>query len=89
MIKYTDYAFKDRQEKFLKQSAKKVVKPIIEDYEVEQYQPAEDTKIFVFIIIGIFVMMSLFLVATQAKSSESSDCMPISPMSLVDAFGGE
>lgn len=83
-----DFASKQRQD-FIKEQAKKVFKPerVIEEYEENLYQPASDSKFLVAMIIGIVLIMSLYLVNTQAKAE---DCVkPISPMSLVDYWGNE
>ena len=85
MIKY-DYASKERQD-FIKSEAKKVFVQPVEEYEEFHYEPESDSKFLIIMIIGFFLLMSLYLVNTQAKAD--GDCMPISPMSLVDSFGGE
>ena len=84
MIKY-DYASKERQA-FIKQEAKKVFAPAVEEYEEFHYEPESDSKFLIIMIVGFVLLISLYLVNTQAKAG---DCMPISPMSLVDSFGGE
>ena len=84
MIKY-DYATKERQE-FIKREAKKVFVQPVEEYEEFHYEPESDSKFLIVMIVGFVLLMSLYLVNTQAKAG---DCMPISPMSLVDSFGGE
>jgi len=89
-----DYASKERQEEcknfarklFIKRVAKNSFYPA-EEYEEDLYQPASDSKFLIAIIIGIVLIMSLYLVNTQAKAE---DCVkPISPMSLVDYWGNE
>lgn len=85
-----DFASKQRQD-FIKEQAKKVFKPervIVEEYEEFHYEPESDNKFIVAMIIGIVLIMSLYLVNTQAKA-EDGNAMPISPMSLVDAWGNE
>ena len=84
MIKY-DYASKERQA-FIKSEAKKVFVQPVEEYEEFHYEPESDSKFLIVMIVGFVLLMSLYLVNTQAKAG---DCMPISPMSLVDSFGGE
>ena len=84
MIKY-DYASKERQA-FIKKEAKKVFAPAVEEYEEFHYEPESDSKFLIIMIVGFVLLISLYLVNTQAKAG---DCMPISPMSLVDSFGGE
>lgn len=84
-----DFASKQRQD-FIKEQAKKVfkpVKPVVEEYEEFHYEPESDNKFIVAMIIGIVLIMSLYLVNTQAKAD--GNAMPISPMSLVDAWGNE
>ena len=84
-----DFASKQRQD-FIKEQAKKVFKPervIVEEYEELHYEPESDNKFIVAMIIGIVLIMSLYLVNTQAKAD--GNAMPISPMSLVDAWGNE
>jgi hypothetical protein len=85
MIKY-DYASKERQD-FIKSEAKKVFLPVVEEYEEFHYEPESDSKFLIVMLVGFVLLMSLYLVNTQAKAD--GDCMPISPMSLVDSFGGE
>jgi hypothetical protein len=85
MIKY-DYASKERQD-FIKSEAKKVFVPVVEEYEEFHYEPESDSKFLIVMIVGFVLLMSLYLVNTQAKAD--GNCMPISPMSLVDSFGGE
>jgi hypothetical protein len=85
MIKY-DYASKERQD-FIKSEAKKVFVQPVEEYEEFHYEPESDSKFLIVMIVGFVLLMSLYLVNTQAKAD--GNCMPISPMSLVDSFGGE
>jgi hypothetical protein len=85
MIKY-DYASKERQD-FIKSEAKKVFVQPVEEYEEFHYEPASDSKFIIVMLVGFVLLMSLYLVNTQAKAD--GNCMPISPMSLVDSFGGE
>ncbi len=85
MIKY-DYASKERQA-FIKSEAKKVFVQPVEEYEEFHYEPESDSKFLIVMIVGFVLLMSLYLVNTQAKAD--GDCMPISPMSLVDSFGEE
>jgi hypothetical protein len=85
MIKY-DYASKERQT-FIKSEAKKVFVQPVEEYEEFHYEPESDSKFLIVMLVGFVLLMSLYLVNTQAKAD--GDCMPISPMSLVDSFGGE
>ena len=86
MIKY-DYASKERQA-FIKQEAKKVFAPAVEEYEEFHYEPESDNKFLVIMLVGFVLLMSLYLVNTQAKA-EDCNVMPISPMSLVDSWGKE
>ncbi len=87
MIKY-DYASKERQA-FIKQEAKKVFAPAVEEYEEFHYEPeSSDNKFLVIMLVGFVLLMSLYLVNTQAKA-EDCTVMPISPMSLVDSWGKE
>ena len=87
MIKY-DYASKERQA-FIKQEAKKVFAPAVEEYEEFHYEPeSSDNKFLVIMLVGFVLLMSLYLVNTQAKA-EDCNVMPISPMSLVDSWGQE
>jgi hypothetical protein len=85
MIKY-DYASKERQA-FIKSEAKKVFVQPVEEYEEFHYEPESDSKFLIVMLVGFVLLMSLYLVNTQAKAD--GNCMPISPMSLVDSFGGE
>ncbi len=85
MIKY-DYASKERQD-FIKSEAKKVFVPVVEEYEEFHYEPESDSKFIIVMLVGFVLLMSLYLVNSQAKAD--GNCMPISPMSLVDSFGGE
>lgn len=87
-----DYAAKERQEECKNHARnffiKRVAKNSFDEYEENLYQPASDSKFLVAMIIGIVLIMSLYLVNTQAKAAE--DCVkPISPMSLVDYWGNE
>jgi hypothetical protein len=88
-----DFASKQRQD-FIKEQAKKVFKPervIVEEYEEHFYidaQAVSDAKFLIAILAGILLLLSMFLTTTQAKA-EDGNVMPISPMSLVDSFGGE
>ena len=85
-IKYTDYATQTRQD-FIKKEAKKV-QPV-EEYEEFHFQPeTSDNRFLIIMIIGFVLLMSLYLVNTQAKA-EDCNVMPISPMSLVDSWGQE
>ena len=87
-IKYTDYATQTRQD-FIKKEAKKVFVPAVEEYEEFHYEPeSSDNKFLVIMLIGFVLLMSLYLVNTQAKA-EDCNVMPISPMSLVDHLGEE
>ena len=87
MIKY-DYASKERQA-FIKKEAKKVFVQPVEEYEEFHYEPeTTDNKFLVIMIVGFVLLMSLYLVNTQAKA-EDCNVMPISPMSLVDSWGKE
>jgi hypothetical protein len=86
MIKY-DYATKERQD-FIKSEAKKVFVQPVEEYEEFHYEPAPDSKFLIAMLVGFVLLMSLYLVNTQAKASDGN-VMPISPMSLVDHLGEE
>jgi hypothetical protein len=86
-IKYTDYATQTRQD-FIKKEAKKVFVPAVEEYEEFHYEPESDSKFLIVMIVGFVLLMSLYLVNTQAKA-EDCNVMPISPMSLVDSWGQE
>jgi len=96
-IKYPikDFATAERQAEcknfnrkgFIARVAKDSFHPT-EEYEQDYYQPHTDTKIFVLLIAGIFILMSLYLITTQAKADDCN-VMPISPMSLVDSWGQE
>jgi hypothetical protein len=85
MIKY-DYASKERQA-FIKSEAKKVFVPVVEEYEEFHYEPESDSKFLIVMIVGFVLLMSLYLVNTQAKADDCAK--PISPMSLVDYWGKE
>ena len=85
MIKY-DYASKERQA-FIKKEAKKVFAPAVEEYEEFHYEPESDSKFLIFMLVGFVLLMSLYLVNTQAKADDCAK--PISPMSLVDYWGKE
>ena len=85
MIKY-DYASKERQA-FIKKEAKKVFSPAVEEYEEFHYEPESDSKFLIFMLVGFVLLMSLYLVNTQAKADDCAK--PISPMSLVDYWGKE
>ena len=87
-IKYTDYASNERQD-FIKKEAKKVFAPAVEEYEEFHYEPeSSDNKFLVIMLVGFVLLMSLYLVNTQAKA-EDCTVMPVSPMSLVDSWGQE
>jgi hypothetical protein len=87
-IKYTDYATQTRQD-FIKKEAKKVFVQPVEEYEEFHYEPeSSDNKFLVIMLVGFVLLMSLYLVNTQAKA-EDCTVMPISPMSLVDSWGKE
>ena len=87
MIKY-DYASKERQA-FIKKEAKKVFVQPVEEYEEFHYEPeTTDNRFLIIMIIGFVLLMSLYLVNTQAKA-EDCNYQPISPMSLVDSWGKE
>ena len=87
-IKYTDYASNERQA-FIKKEANKVFAPAVEEYEEFHYEPeSSDNKFLVIMLVGFVLLMSLYLVNTQAKA-EDCNVMPISPMSLVDSWGQE
>jgi hypothetical protein len=88
-IKYPiseDYASKERQA-FIKSEAKKVFVPVVEEYEEFHYEPESDSKFLIVMIVGFVLLMSLYLVNTQAKADDCAK--PISPMSLVDYWGKE
>ena len=85
MIKY-DYASKERQA-FIKKEAKKVFAPAVEEYEEFHYEPESDSKFLIIMLVGFVLLMSLYLVNTQAKADDCAK--PISPMSLVDYWGKE
>jgi hypothetical protein len=85
MIKY-DYASKERQA-FIKSEAKKVFVQPVEEYEESHYEPESDSKFLIVMIVGFVLLMSLYLVNTQAKADDCAK--PISPMSLVDYWGKE
>ena len=85
MIKY-DYASKERHA-FIKKEAKKVFAPAVEEYEEFHYEPESDSKFLIFMLVGFVLLMSLYLVNTQAKADDYAK--PISPMSLVDYWGKE
>jgi hypothetical protein len=87
-INYTDYATQTRQD-FIKKEAKKVFVPAVEEYEEFHYEPeSSDNKFLVIMLVGFVLLMSLYLVNTQAKA-EDCNVMPISPMSLADYWGKE
>ena len=87
-IKYTDYASNERQA-FIKTEAKKVFVPAVEKYEEFHFQPeTTDNRFLIIMIVGFVLLMSLYLVNTQAKADDCN-VMPISPMSLVDSWGQE
>jgi hypothetical protein len=85
MIKY-DYASKERQT-FIKSEAKKVFVQPVEEYEEFHYEPESDSKFLIVMLVGFVLLMSLYLVNTQAKADDCAK--PISPMSLVDYWGKE
>ena len=86
-IKYTDYATQTRQD-FIKKEAKKVFVQPVEEYEEFHYEPeSSDNKFLIIMIVGFVLLMSLYLVNTQAKADDCAK--PISPMSLVDYWGKE
>ena len=85
MIKY-DYASKERQA-FIKSEAKKVFVQPVEEYEEFHYEPESDSKFLIVMLVGFVLLMSLYLVNTQAKADDCAK--PISPMSLVDYWGKE
>ena len=92
MIKY-DYASKERQAFIKKLANKKLAKKVfvqpVEEYEELHYEPeTTDNRFLIIMIIGFVLLMSLYLVNTQAKA-EDCNVMPISPMSLVDSWGKE
>ena len=87
-IKYTDYATQTRQD-FIKKEAKKVFVPAVEEYEEFHFQPeTSDNRFLIIMIIGFVLLMSLYLVNTQARANDGN-IMPVSPMSLVDHLGEE
>ena len=87
-IKYTDYATQTRQD-FIKKEAKKVFVPAVEEYEESYFQPeTTDNRFLIIMIIGFVLLMSLYLVNTQARANDGN-IMPVSPMSLVDHLGEE
>ena len=87
-IKYTDYATQTRQD-FIKKEAKKVFVPAVEEYEESHFQPeTTDNRFLIIMIIGFVLLMSLYLVNTQARANDGN-IMPVSPMSLVDHLGEE
>jgi hypothetical protein len=84
-----DFASKQRQD-FIKEQAKRIFKPervVVEEYEEFHYEPESDNKLLIAMIIGIVLIMSLYLVNTQAIADDCAK--PISPMSLVDYWGKE
>jgi hypothetical protein len=83
MIKY-DYASKERQA-FIKSEAKKVFVQPVEEYEEFHYEPESDSKFLIVMLVGFVLLMSLYLVNSQAKADDCAK--PISPMSLVDYWG--
>ena len=96
-IKYPikDFATAERQAEcknfnrkgFIARVAKNSFHPT-EEYEQDYYQPeTSDSKFLIVMIIGFVLLMSLYLVNTQAKAGDCAK--PISPMSLVDYWGKE
>ena len=87
-IKYPDYASKERLA-FVKYQSRKVLldehetKLIDDDFEVSTVG-----KVATAIIITTVLLISLYLFSTQAKANDGN-YQPISPMSLVDAWGRE
>ena len=73
----------------MKKEAKKVFVPAVEEYEEFHFQPeTSDNRFLIIMIIGFVLLMSLYLVNTQARANDGN-IMPVSPMSLVDHLGEE
>ena len=86
-IKYpikSDYADK----RWLQQEARRV---LLDEHElklVDDFESSSIGKVATAIIITAVLLLSLYLFSTQAKANDGN-YQPISPMSLVDAWGGE
>lgn len=90
-IKYpikSDYATQSRQA-FIRYQSRKVLldehetKLIDDDFEVSSVG-----KLATALILTTVILLSLYLFSTQAKANDGN-YQPISPMSLVDAWGRE
>ena len=90
-IKYpikSDYATQSRQA-FIRHKSRKVLldehetKLIDDDFEVSSVG-----KLATALILTTVILLSLYLFSTQAKANDGN-YQPISPMSLVDAWGRE
>ena len=87
-IKYPDYASKERLA-FVKYQSRKVM---LDEHETklidDDFEASTVGKVAVAIAITTVLLLSLYLFATQAKANDGN-IMPVSPMSLVDAWGKE
>lgn len=93
-IKYTvplkDYASQERQYEcknyarnlFIERIAKNSFHPI-EEYEKDHYETPSDNRFIVCVLIGVFVLMSLYLVNTSAVAGDCT--MPATPLSIIGA----
>ena len=95
-IKYTvpvkDYASQERQDEcknyarnlFIERIAKSSFHPV-EEYEKDHYEvPTDsDNRFIVCVLIGVFVLMSLYLVNTSAVAGDCT--MPATPLSIIGA----
>ena len=87
-IKYpikNDYADK----RWVQQEARRV---LLDEHELklidDDFEASTVGKVAVAIAITTVLLLSLYLFATQAKANDGN-IMPVSPMSLVDAWGRE
>ena len=86
-IKYPDYASKERLA-FVKYQSRRV---LLDEHELKLVDDSEESsisKVATAIIITAVLLLSLYLFSTQAKANDGN-YQPISPMSLVDAWGRE
>ena len=87
-IKYTDYATQKRQA-FIRYQSRRV---LLDEHETklidDDFESSSIGKVATAIAITTVLLLSLYLFNTQAKASDGN-YQPISPMSLIDAWGEE
>lgn len=84
--KMTDDYAHDHRLAFIKEQADLIFKPerqLVEEYEEFHYETPSDNRFIVCVLIGVFVLMSLYLVNTSAVAGDCT--MPATPLSIIGA----